>query len=597
MEDGCSAEERIPCDGKPPQECLFARVSSKAPRAVHEAFRLQGWYPVSDAPQQDECSTEKNPWWSIAWKGHFKVGEYERALPHQRINHFPKASSIARKDHLVRGMRKAVAVHGSIYNIVPQAFILPSEYTKFCDAYAEQPEDSKATWICKPHNSSQGRKIFIIQDLNDLRYDSQYVIQRYIERPLLISGYKFDLRIYVLCCSVHPLKVFIYQDGLARFGTDKYDMSSLDNLYSHLTNTSINKKVDDKSRDYCAAIGGGCKWSLKQLEKYTEQVGASWEKLWQRVQNVCVLTMMLLVHSVPVGTDACFELFGVDVIIDDQLKPWVLEVNSGPAMGLDEEVDRAVKLPLLQDAIKLLGCSTGHRDAVVAQTNASASKRKSRVQQKPIAENDSAGSKTLELGNFAQAFPFDSESARLSRRMADDASAFKQVVDLIRAKEQSVVSGTKVHIRSSSASSKSKSRTQQPEGKNRSHQAESKNCSQQAESRPPKAPVNRKHETQNIPSNHISKSKSFDRVATRASGSSISSGGTLKRSTREMIKSYSRDTHAMMNEASTTRTSCGLKASTLEAMLNSRNNASDCTRPSKFASKQTKPSLLSRRNC
>ena len=57
-----------------------------------------------------------------------------------------------RKDHLLRGIRKANCVHGSIYNISPIAFVLPSEYTKFCDEYANQPENTKATWICKPHS-------------------------------------------------------------------------------------------------------------------------------------------------------------------------------------------------------------------------------------------------------------------------------------------------------------------------------------------------------------------------------------------------------------------------------------------------------------
>jgi tubulin polyglutamylase TTLL6/13 len=44
-------------------------------------------------------------------------------------------------------------------------------------------------------------------------------VQRYLSKPYLIDGLKFDLRIYVLIASVDPLKIFVYHQGLARFAT------------------------------------------------------------------------------------------------------------------------------------------------------------------------------------------------------------------------------------------------------------------------------------------------------------------------------------------------------------------------------------------
>ena len=81
---------------------------------------------------------------------------------------------------------------------------------------ANKPEMS---WICKPASSSQGKGIFITQDIADIPQRTQMVVSEYVNKPLLIDGYKFDLRVYVAMTSINPLRVYIYEDGLARFAT------------------------------------------------------------------------------------------------------------------------------------------------------------------------------------------------------------------------------------------------------------------------------------------------------------------------------------------------------------------------------------------
>lgn len=72
-------------------------------------------------------------------------------------------------------------------------------------------------------------------------YNTNAIVQRYIERPLLIGGYKFDLRLYVFVPSYHPITIYVYREGLVRFGTDKFTLNDLRNPFKHLTNCSINK--------------------------------------------------------------------------------------------------------------------------------------------------------------------------------------------------------------------------------------------------------------------------------------------------------------------------------------------------------------------
>lgn len=52
------------------------------------------------------------------------------------------------------------------------------------------------------------------------------------------------MRMYVVVTSFHPLRVYFYQDGLARFATENYsnDPKVLKNKFVHLTNFSVNKK-------------------------------------------------------------------------------------------------------------------------------------------------------------------------------------------------------------------------------------------------------------------------------------------------------------------------------------------------------------------
>ena len=47
------------------------------------------------------------------------------------------------------------------------------------------------------------------------------VVQRYIHNPLLVDGFKFDLRVYVIVIGTSPLTAFVCEEGLARFCTVK----------------------------------------------------------------------------------------------------------------------------------------------------------------------------------------------------------------------------------------------------------------------------------------------------------------------------------------------------------------------------------------
>ena len=117
------------------------------------------------------------------------------------------------------------------------------------------------------------------------------VVQEYISKPLLISGYKFDLRLYVSIVSISPLTIYAYREGLTRFATESYDLSNLTKTCSHLTNASLNKLNPEYEKDK-NVVGHGCKWTLKKLRGYLKENNHSDWFMWQKIMSIIVLTIL-----------------------------------------------------------------------------------------------------------------------------------------------------------------------------------------------------------------------------------------------------------------------------------------------------------------
>ena len=185
-----------------------------------------------------------------------------------------------------------------------------------------------------------------------VKFTEMHIVQRYLERPLCFHGYKLDLRIYVLLASAQPLRVYWFKDCLVRFATSKYDLSDLDNAYAHLTNTSINKNSESYST-VKEGVRDGCKWSLLTFNREHRDHALGSPLLWARIKAIVNLTLLSIAADIP-DNGGGFELLGFDVMIDESLRPWLLEVNCSPALGVECAADREVKEPLIGDLCDLL---------------------------------------------------------------------------------------------------------------------------------------------------------------------------------------------------------------------------------------------------
>jgi tubulin polyglutamylase TTLL1 len=60
------------------------------------------------------------------------------------------------------------------------------------------------------------------------------------------------------------------------------------------------------------------------------------------------------VQSVIINDKHCFELYGYDILLEDNLKPWLIEVNASPALTTTTEADRILKMNIIQEVFQIV---------------------------------------------------------------------------------------------------------------------------------------------------------------------------------------------------------------------------------------------------
>uniref|UniRef100_A0A3Q3MZN8 Tubulin tyrosine ligase-like family, member 7 n=1 Tax=Mastacembelus armatus TaxID=205130 RepID=A0A3Q3MZN8_9TELE len=324
--------------------------------------------------------------WNDSAVQHEKIAELRN---YQRINHFPGMGEICRKDCLARNMSKMIKCQPQEYSFIPKTWIFPAEYTQFQNYVKELRRKRKQkTFIVKPANGAMGHGISLIRNCEKLPAQEHFIVQEYLDKPFLMEGYKFDLRIYILVTSCDPLRIFLYNDGLVRMGTEKYHAPSeanLSQLYMHLTNYSVNKHNENFERD--ETVDKGSKRSISWFTEFLRTNDYDVTKFWGDISELVVKTLIVaephVLHAYrmcrpgqPPGSDSvCFEVLGFDIILDRKLKPWLLEINRAPSFGTDQKIDYDVKKGVLLNALKLLNIRASDKKRNLAQQKAEAQRR------------------------------------------------------------------------------------------------------------------------------------------------------------------------------------------------------------------------------
>lgn len=294
---------------------------------------------------------------NASWGRQFHTKEYQSCASWQKINHFAGAFLMGRKDNFHKVMKELHQRIGDDSDFYPKSFLLQNEIHE-----AESIFSSYHQWIFKPCASSRGRGIHIISSVDNKIPTCKGILQQYIDKPLLITGRKFDIRLYVLVTSISPLKIYIHQSGLGRFATHQYVCGGdSSDLQMHLTNFSLNKGSNDfiSSNDDNESIENS-KWSLDFLLDHLRSLSIDTKKLMNDIEKVVISSLIagacqirshhrnLIKHR-----HTSYEIYGFDILLDENLKPYIIEINISPSMCADSLLDKKLKSVLLNDLIKM----------------------------------------------------------------------------------------------------------------------------------------------------------------------------------------------------------------------------------------------------
>lgn len=226
------------------------------------------------------------------------------------INHFPDSVMLTNKKNMEKLLEKHFPDQELYGDIVPPKF-----------GFSNPPEVfGSRVWISKPSNMFGGTGIEILDDVIVAKEHVREgrIVQKYLEKPLLIKGKKFDLRVLVL---LTPTENLIYKHCYMRKCAIEYNLTDLENSRMHLTNTCYQIQTINKDQDMNSLHEEGDLY-IPVIKNWLDRI-VSW--------------MAKIINQRP---KCCFELFGLDIILDENSHPWLLEINTNPSLDMSTEVTK-----------------------------------------------------------------------------------------------------------------------------------------------------------------------------------------------------------------------------------------------------------------
>ena len=231
--------------------------------------------------------------------------------------------------------------------------------------------DGYNLWLIKAINLNRGMGIKVENDLDKIEKEiieindnlkmeisnkkkrkcKCILIQKYIEKPLLYQGRKFDIRLWVLFIGNKPDNVYIFKEGHLKATCGNYDLNSKD-IYVHLTNYSIQKYNSDFSK---IEIGNEIPFKDLQKDLDSKKIKINFRNnIYPKIVRIVRITAGAAKAKINMmNRKNCFEIYGYDFMIDEKFNPFLIEINTNPGFEFSSPLINMLLPRLIDDAFKL----------------------------------------------------------------------------------------------------------------------------------------------------------------------------------------------------------------------------------------------------
>lgn len=255
--------------------------------------------------------------------------------PWQRVNQFPHEACLTVKNRLA-----ALVGHtrGSNVPWLPASYDLETDLAAFCADYlARAAAGRDNTWIVKAWNLGRSEDMFVTRSLARILRSMETVprlVCKYIERPALYDGRKFDMRYIVVVRRFEPLEAYVYNMFWLRLANEQFALEDFANYERHFTvmnYTGHGRLTQLLYRDFVARWDSVLYPAHPWYSHMQPQVNACFRQLFESAASVPP-PLGLRGHG---SNPHCAAMYGMDVMIEisdngDIMRPVLLECNFAP---------------------------------------------------------------------------------------------------------------------------------------------------------------------------------------------------------------------------------------------------------------------------